>query len=881
MLTTSLILAFHMLPAIAPASVSTQAPHILVQETPRPRRNGGGQGAGTPGGGGPQGGPQGGPSEAKPADYKDTIKDFKRSDGVVSLFQKEDTTYIQLPKRLLGRDFLWSAEMKETPSGMYSGTTVGRLVIRFEEKGNKILLRTMDYSKRSTADADMAVSLQASNIAPIIEVFPIKARAEDGSPLIDVSRFITSDPPEINIGRALGGSVDSSRSMVEKINVFAENLNIYVTMTARGGGSGAPTGGGRRGGGAFGGPPSRPANTGMVMHSIVLLPEKPMMARLGDSRVGYFSEGFVDYGSNYSGTKEKEYIARYRLEKKDPYATLSEPKKPIVYYVSKEVPAKWRKYIKQGIEDWQGAFEQAGFKNAIIAKDQPDDPNFSPEDVRYSTIRWAPLPIANAVGPHTSDPRSGEIMSAHVIVWHDILKLQQEWYFSQTCGTDPRNAKIPFSDDLMGELIRFVVSHEVGHTLGLPHNGKSSGMIPISKLRDPKWTAENGTCTSIMDYARFNYVAQPGDKAALIPKIGKYDRFAIEWGYKPIDGAFRPEDEKRNLDRIAARQVNDPELRFFDNFDSQDPTTLSESLSNDVVEASRLGTLNLQRGMKLLIPATVRLGEDYSELQRMHQALVSQYLNYHMHVASAIGGVEKIDWHGGRGGDVYRAVPAEYQRRAVQWYLDNDFTAPTWIVPSEIVSKYSSDSGNGVINLFQGIAVRNMLSNSRLQRMLDNEEKNGKQAFTVTEMFRMIRENVWRELGDNRPKVDANRRYVQRLFVNELIGKLGGRTTEVRAYALNELKLAQMALNAAKKRSTDLVTITHCGDLAQMIQIAVDNPIPVEVSSGGTLPFFFNAKESDLVRKLEEYVNSHYVVTPEGIGPARSCTVTEDMAEGK
>ncbi len=774
-------------------------------------------------------------------DFEKSIKDHKKQEGLFNVYTKGEAVQFEIPKDKFGRDLLIYSALKESPEGSYSGAAGNRGVVRFELRGDKVLLRLISFENR--AEGDLAQAVRISNVQPIVAAFDVKGTSAAGGTLIDMSRTLKSEIPELSVRFVMGGgNPDANRTFVERVTAFPENINIEMLMTFVGGGNNqlGPLA-------ALLGLPSRNTNTGLIHTSIVLLPEDPMMGRYYDARVGYFNYPFTQFRNEQSGTKPRSYIARYRLEKKDPKAELSEPVKPIIYYISQEVPAKWRDYVKKGIEDWQPAFESAGFKNAIIAKMAPtkeEDPNWSPEDVRYSVVRWAALPIANAMGPHTADPRSGEILSAHIIMWHDILKLNQGWYFTQASPSDPRGRRLPMPDDLQGELLRFVVAHEVGHTLGLPHNGKGSAMVPVAWLRDPKWTSENGTATSIMDYARFNYVAQPGDGAYLMPKLGIYDKFSIKWGYAPLN-ARTPDDEVRTLDTWAAAQVTNPLLRFYDNFNSADPTALAESLGDDPVQASSYGVANLKRVMEYLVPATTKLGEDYSLLAEMHSEVVGQFGLYISHVGTVVGGVVETNYHSGRGGEVYVPVPKAQQWSAVQWLIKNVLDTPHWLMRRDVVTRLTNGGPGARLLQLQNQALNSLLNNARMGRMLANESMNGANAYTLRQMMDDLRGAVWAELQLNRPVVDGYRRALQRSYVQNLIGKIPSYTADQRAYATWDLSLQYAAIQGALPKVTDEVTKAHLSDLGRMIDLALKFPPTTAAPAPNPFEFLFGIEDGD------------------------------------
>jgi hypothetical protein len=773
------------------------------------------------------------PADAKPAPpkpgalkpYSEVITAEAKSEaGVFTVHRIGEKVYYEIPPAMLNREMLWSTEIAELPAGFgYGGTSAGDRVVRWTRRNNKIYLRSVSYQIRADgADGAIRRAVEAASLEPIIMAFDVETESKDKAPVIEVTRLYATDVPEFSPKGQLGGAgLDPARSYIEKVKAFPTNIETRSLMTYTLGG---PTPGNPFGGR---GPRSNVNSVTALIHfSLTLLPAKPMQGRYFDSRVGYFTERYEDYGSNTENrVVPREYIARYRLEKKDPTAKLSEPVKPIVYYIGREVPEQWHSYIKQGVEDWQQAFEAAGYKNAIICKNAPtleQDPDWDEEDARYSVIRWAPMAIENAMGPHIHDPRSGEIISAHIIVWHDVLKLAQTWYFTQVGDLDPRAQKLPLPESLMGELMRYVVSHEVGHTLGLRHNHKASSSYTCAQLRDAKFTEEYGDEASIMDYGRFNYVAQPGDNARLIPKLGPYDRFAIEWGYTPLPDAKNPEAEKPALDAIAARQVSDPMLRFGgEDMESQtDPSVQTEDLGSDPIEATTYGLKNIARIAQMLIPATTKYGEDYDLLKEMYTALDRQRLTELMHVLKLVGGVVQTDYHAGRGDAVFAPTPKAQQAKAVRFLLDNALTTPKDLILPGVIARVEPYGVTDRVLGEQRLILGALLSEGRVRRMLDNQALVGNAAYTPAQLVADVQSGVWSELTQTRPVIDIYRRNLQRAYLQMakpmLVGD-GATQSELRPILTHALVDLERTLDRAIVKTRDLATLSHLRDCRNQV----------------------------------------------------------------
>jgi len=785
------------------------------------------------------------PAEGEPKPYDKVITpEFATQSGMIKVHSLKSKVYFEIPKAELDKDLLLVVQIKKSPSeASYPGQEVQDMVVRWELRENKVLLRSISYANIADPSEPIAKAVEAMNTGTIMMAFPVEAFAADGSPVIDPVKFFTGDINEIPVKKILGGvAIDPARTFFDKARVFPINLNVQATQTFNPKPPELPPGFPPQY--AYLLPPT-PSPTAVVHYSFVALPEKPMMGRLVDDRVGYFTHDHTDYGRPEHETTVRQFIARWRLEKKDPSAAKSEPVKPIVFYVDPATPAKWAPYVKRGVEAWQPAFEEAGFINAIQAKFAPspaEDPDWSADDARVSTIRWVPSTVANAMGPHVSDPRSGEILEADVEIYHNVQQLARDWYWTQSGPLDPRSKTLPIPDAVMGDILLYIVTHEVGHSLGLPHNFKASATYPIEKIRDKDWVKKNSHVPTLMDYARFNYVAQPEDgldPVDLIPKIGPYDVFCIKWGYTPIASAKTPDDEKPTLNEWCKPQETTPWLRFSTaGTRGTDPGEETEAVGDiDPVEATRLGILNLKRVMDMLPAAVLKPGENYDELDHMYTAVWSQLRLELGHVANLVGGYDSEPKTGPVPGVRFTPVSEARQKAAVKFLGDNLFKTPAWIETAEILRKVEPTSGQARLLSLQQSILTNVLGQGRTTRLQEHEAILGAKAYTIAELLADLRAGIFGEFAAEAVKVDPYRRNLQRAFITVLGTRLNPPpaaaagmgaaspalpTDDSRGAIRAELKSIRGMLQTKAAVAADTPTRNHAQDLIDQISVILD-----------------------------------------------------------
>lgn len=705
------------------------------------------------------------------------------SRGMFNVYAQDGKYYFEIPVSLLQRDMLVVNKLQRVPfelndAGVNRGTNYETQMIRFEwnKEEKKIRVRQSRPLPESPENDAITRSVRDNFISPLIADFKLEAcNADSTSVIIQINDIYDGSETSINNvfdNINLGTSAIKDLSRIMSIKAFPNNIvaTSELTTKVREGMSAVNV-------------------TVEVSSSLVLLPEKPMMGRLDDPKVGYFTKDLLYFSDSQQKTEEKKYITRWRLEPKpedrEAYlrGELVEPEKPIVFYIENSTPYRWRKYIKQGIEDWQVAFERAGFKNAIIAKELPDSIAANADDINYSMVTYAASSKANAMGPSILDPRSGEILEADIMWWHNVISMVQEWITVQTGAIDPKARGTKLPDEMMGDAIRFVACHEVGHSLGLRHNMMGSWTFPTDSLRSKSFTDKmNSTASSIMDYARYNYVAQPGDGVtAVSPHIGPYDIFAIEYGYRWY-GLPTPEAEKDVLYDF----LNEHNGRLYKYSEAQDPRSAvdpraqNEDLGDDPVRSSELGIANLKRIVPEIIKWTTtgEKGQTYEEASRLYYAVITQWNNYLYHVMANIGGIYIENTTVGDGVKTYTYVEKEKQEASLDFLLNEVLCYPRWLFDTEI-SDYTfllRKNPTGVIEYApsqilkntQGYIFWDLLSNDRLMRMLENELKNGKKAFTVVEMMDKIHNSIFATtIKGGAP--DVMERNLQKGFLDALI----------------------------------------------------------------------------------------------------------------
>ena len=744
------------------------------------------QQGGAPAGGAPQGGAappaqgagRGGP--ARPRPYAQVVTERAKSDdGAITIHQVEDRYLFEVPDSLIGRDFLLVSRIAGVPVNvggfLSAGTSVGERLVRWERSGDRVSLRSISVEAVADDSLPIALSVASNNVGAILNTFPVqaygRARGRDSSTyVIDVTEFFGGDTPTLSGLNAAQRRtyqvrrLDPARSFVTAVRSFPLNIEVRHTQTFD---AAEPPGDQRSG-----------AVSLEMRQSLVLLPRVPMRPRYADARAGFFTVDRVNYGLDVLKAQSETFIRRWRLEPKDPAAyargELVEPVKPIVYYLDPATPTRWRKYMRQGVEDWQRTFEKAGFRNAIIARDAPspeEDPEWDPEDIRYSVVRWAASTVRNAVGPSTSDPRSGEIIESDITWYHNHMRSYRNRLLIETGASNPAARTLDTPEELMGETMRQVVTHEVGHALGLPHNMVASSSFPTDSLRKPSFTRRYGVSATIMDYARQNYIAQPGDGLEpkdYIRRLGPFDDFIINWGYRVLPNAATPEAERATLNKWLAEQTGPMPYRYVaQNYSGIDPRAQTEDLGDDPIKSSSYAVANLKRVVPNLVAWTTKNGEDFTELTELYSETVGMWAQYMGHVTTLIGGVYVDNKTADQSGAVYRAVPKAQQKAALDFLTENVLKSPDWLTPAPIMSRLGPPTGGTSLANRQATTITALLNAGRLGRLTDSEVLEGAKAYPVAEYMADVKRAVWGSAAAP-VELDAGRRTMHRVYLERL-----------------------------------------------------------------------------------------------------------------
>jgi len=757
-----------------------------------------------------------------------------QDDGLFTVYQSGDKIYYAIPDSLLGRDMAIMSRIAKTAEGLgWGGDRLApQQVVQWERRGDKILLRGVSYS--NTADDELPIyrAVQNSNFPTIIESFKV-LEDRDGSTVIDVSDLYLKDSRLFGLQNRhrqqyTVRSLDQNRSFMEFVKSFPENIEVRTVLTYN-----------------ADNPPSQ-QRTGSISievnHSMILLPKEPMRPRLFDERVAMISISQTDYGDDAQYSKTKRYVTRFRLEPSDMEAfkrgELVEPKKQIVFYIDPATPEQWRPYFIAGIEEWNVAFEAAGFKNAITAKMAPvDDPDFSLLDARYSVIRYVANPIHSAnAGPDVIDPRSGETIRAHMNMYHNVMKRLHWWSMSQTGPRNPEIQQPHLSTEEMGEYLRYVISHELAHALGYPHNQRGNTAYSIEDLRSPEFTNEFGNSSSVVGRTRFNYVAQPEDGDVRVHRsVGEYDIWSVKWAYTPLPQVDTVEEEFSILNEWILERADNPAMQFGYGRSDFDPTQTTESIGSDWVRASELGMKNLHRVVPNLFNWMGEEGEPYDEIKMRYMQLFVHWGRMTERVITAIGGSREEHKRFGQKGAVYTALTYDDQKRSMAFLDEHLFATPTWLLDKSLVRTFEHVGTVERVRWYQVTGLNAVLAPHRLERLVEQHAMLGEAAYGPAEMMDDLRSAIWREL-DGRNDVDTYRRNLQRAYLDRMeyllkeasaeapnppedyrpdIGFVDLRTdfhiqqSDIRPLVLDQLKKLQSEVNAALRGSTDRYTQTH------------------------------------------------------------------------
>lgn len=775
---------------------------------------------------------------------KDAIKEYTKvvtkeavtDSGLFNVHKVKKDYLYEIPFEVLEKDMLWVSRIAQIPNGLgggyvNAGSKTNEQVVHWTRFQDKILLKIKSYANVADSTKAISNSVRVNNYEPILYAFDIKAFNKDSTAaVIDVTKLFTADVKAIS-GLSAGlrkqykvKKLDASRSFINSVKSFPLNIEVKQDMTYD----------------AAEPPSEQDAQSISIQmnQSMILLPEEPMRPRLFDPRVGFFTVSQYDFGSEALKADRKTYIRRWKLEPKDPEAyargELVEPIKPIVYYLDPGTPENLQAYIKQGIEDWQKPFETAGFKNAIIAKDAPtpeEDPEFSPEDIRYSVVRYVASTTRNAVGPSVSDPRSGEIIESDIIWYHNHLRSYRNRYLLETGAANPSARTLNTPDKEIGEMMRMVIAHEVGHALGFPHNMAASYAYNVESYRDGAFTQKNGIAASLMDYARYNYIAQPGDQnIRFVRQMGPYDHYATNWGYRWLPDVQSAQEEKATLDTWILDKANDPIYKFGRQSSSFDPQSQTEAIGDNPITASTYGIKNLKYVARQLPQWTSNQTNNYQDLEELYGELISCYSRYVGHVVTNVGGIFENLKTPDQEGVVYAHVDKNTQKKSMQWLGNNLFETPQWLVDREILQNIDHAGYFERVRRTQSRYLDRLLSFDRIGRLIDAETLNA-DYYSALDLFTDVRTSVWSEL-DRKTSVDVYRRNLQRSYLDRMAflmtdegparrsgrpgfeGRLSYKisTSDVRPLIRGELNALKKKLRAARNASVDTVTKYHYED---------------------------------------------------------------------